>query len=213
MSLSSEPPVPIGADRPDAFIAELFAWLRRAGASRYDEQVTQLEHALQSAAIVARSGAAPNLVVAALLHDVGHLLAREHAGNDDFLAVDKAHEQVGANWLSGLFPPDVVEAVRLHVPAKRYLCAIDPAYRRGLSPASERSLVVQGGPMAPDEAERFAALTTKARSPGGRCRRWRLTPECCDRCCADRGRPPAHPGAGPPAGWRRIFSPFCAPLW
>jgi phosphonate degradation associated HDIG domain protein len=153
----NEATAPAGAADRDAFVAELFAWLEEAGASRYDEQVTQLEHALQTAAIVAQSGAAPTLIAAALLHDVGHLLAREHAGNADFLAVDREHEQVGADWLGRFFPAAVAEPVRLHVPAKRYLCAIDPTYRRGLSLASERSLIVQGGPMPDEEAARFAA--------------------------------------------------------
>ncbi|HTV89494.1 MAG TPA: HD domain-containing protein, partial [Stellaceae bacterium] len=129
-------PPPLDSGDCDGFITQLLAWMRQAGMSRYDEQVTQIEHALQTAAIVAQTGGPPHLVAAALLHDVGHLLAHEHAGDGNFLAADLQHEEIGAAWLGGFFPKGVVNAVRLHVPAKRYLCAIDPAYRQSLSPAS-----------------------------------------------------------------------------
>jgi predicted HD phosphohydrolase len=154
------PPVFDAGERErERFIADLFAWLRRAGASYYDERVTQLEHALQTAVVIgAQAGVASHLVAAALLHDVGHLLAGEHVGNADFLRADECHEQVGADWLGACLPASVTEAVRLHVPAKRYLCAIDPAYWHGLSSASQQSLIVQGGPMTGEEAIRFAAL-------------------------------------------------------
>lgn len=160
MTATNDPervPVYDARDR-DSFIAALFAFMRRTGASYYDERVTQLEHALQTAAIVAEAGAAPSLIAAALLHDIGHLLAHEHADNSDFLQVDHQHEEVGGDWLSRAFPDSVVAPVRLHVPAKRYLCAVDPTYWAGLSPASQRSLLVQGGPMTAETAARFAVL-------------------------------------------------------
>jgi phosphonate degradation associated HDIG domain protein len=157
--------VPRRSDDPAAFAAALLAWLERAGDARYDEAVTQAEHMLQSAALAAARGLPPAAVAAALLHDVGHLLAGEDAVRDR----DARHEEVGARWLARSFGPEVAEPVRLHVAAKRWLCATDPAYRGGLSPASERSLALQGGPMTPAEAEAFAALPSAAMAVALRC--------------------------------------------
>merc|ERR1712054_742485 len=95
------------------------------------------------------------MVAAAFLHDVGHLILNEHSGNDVFLEADLEHENAGASYLSSAFPPSVLEPIKLHVPAKRYLCAVDQQYWDGLSDASKRSLEVQGGPFAPEEAETF----------------------------------------------------------
>src|SRR5262249_4307038 len=92
---------------------------------------------------------------AALLHDFGHLVA-----DDDTAAergVDTEHEELGWAFLSEHFPPQVIEPVRMHVAAKRYLCAVDPSYFDVLSPASRLSLDLQGGPMDADEAAAFAA--------------------------------------------------------
>ncbi|MEM9564453.1 MAG: HD domain-containing protein [Actinomycetota bacterium] len=125
--------------------------------TRYDESVTELEHALQAAALADGEGAGDELVVAALLHDVGHLLVRDHRRIDEDLDVDHRHEQAGADALAALFGPDVAEPVRHHVAAKRYLCATEPDYRGRLSPASIRSLAVQGGVMSPDEVADFEA--------------------------------------------------------
>ena len=150
----------------DALIA-LFA---RHGADGYfGERVTQAEHALQSAALAEAEGAAPALVIAALLHDVGHLI---HTGGEDIAdrGIDARHEAIGATHLARLFGPAVVEPVRLHVPAKRYLCAIDKNYWRDLSPASKQSLELQGGIFSPDEAEAFAALPQA--QDAVRLRRW-----------------------------------------
>lgn len=143
---------------PADFVDRLLDWMAAAGATKYDESVTQLEHALQSGALAAERGNPQPLVLAALLHDVGHLLADEHDGHDDFLARDLHHERIGARWLARAFGPEITEPIALHVDAKRYLCAMDPAYHDGLSASSRRSLVVQGGPMSADEAARFAAL-------------------------------------------------------
>jgi phosphonate degradation associated HDIG domain protein len=116
--------------------------------------VSQTEHALQAADLAAQEGASNALVVAALLHDVGHLL---HTEGEDVAdrGVDARHEEAGEAWLLESFGPDVTEPVRLHVAAKRYLCAVDPDYLATLSPASVRSLELQGGPMTPDEIARF----------------------------------------------------------
>lgn len=128
------------------------------GGKMYDPIVTQLEHALQGAALAEAAGAPDALIAAALLHDVGHLLLDEHMGNGDFLLEDRRHEELGADFLQNLsFPQSVVEPIRLHVPAKRYLCASDGAYWDGLSSASQRSLDVQGGAFSDAEAASFIA--------------------------------------------------------
>ena len=143
------------ADEVAAAIADLY---ERRGASNYDEAVTQLAHALQCGNLAMESGAGPETIVAAFLHDIGHLLVDEHDRNGDFLARDLHHEDVGARFLSNWFGPAVTEPIRLHVPAKRYLCATDPSYHDGLSDASVRSLVVQGGPMSGSEVSEFETL-------------------------------------------------------
>ncbi len=125
------------------------------GESAYGgESVSQLEHALQAAALARRDGAGAALVAAALLHDVGHLL---HDLPDDApdRGVDDTHETLAARWLSRWFGPDVIEPVRLHVEAKRYLCAVEPEYLRLLSEPSLVSLRLQGGAMSDDEVRAF----------------------------------------------------------
>jgi phosphonate degradation associated HDIG domain protein/phosphonatase-like hydrolase len=140
-----------GDDVADA-VAECFA--RSGGAQYFGEPVTQREHALQCAALAERAGAPQALIVAALLHDVGHLLH----GRPESLAdagVDGIHEVVGERWLSRVFGPEVTEPVRLHVDAKRYLCAADQEYLHALSPASQQSLALQGGPLTGQELSDF----------------------------------------------------------
>ena len=141
----------------ETFVDDLFTWYRIVGASKYDEQVSQLEHALQTAENARQDGAAEAEIVAALLHDVGHFLVNEHQDREDFLAQDLRHEEVGAQWLSNFFPAEVTEPVRLHVPAKRWLCTMDANYWHGLSKASKHSLEVQGGKMSPAEVAAFEA--------------------------------------------------------
>ena len=138
-------------------IDRLLALMQRGADSAYSgERVTQLEHALQCAMFAQASHAAPALVAAALLHDVGHVLL---GGEREAMAagIDQQHEQSGAAHLAQWFGEDVVEPIRLHVAAKRYLCHADPDYFARLSPASVRSLELQGGPMDQDEAAAFAA--------------------------------------------------------
>ena len=120
----------------------------------FGEAVSQTAHALQSAHLAERAGADDALVVAALLHDVGHLL---HGLPEDISerGIDGRHEQGGADWLARHFGPAVSEPVRLHVAAKRYLCAVEPAYLAGLSPASRHSLDLQGGPFDAQAARAF----------------------------------------------------------
>ena len=128
---------------------------QRFGATTYDgsrrEPITALEHALQCAQLAEWAGAPPELVAAALLHDIGHFVSGPPDEHDD-----DAHELRGVAWLHGAFGPGVTEPIRLHVAAKRYLVAIEPHYRRGLSSASMHTLALQGGPMSTDECIRFA---------------------------------------------------------
>ena len=112
---------------------------------------------LQSAALAEAAGAAPAVVAATLLHDLGHLV---HGLADDAAdhGIDTAHEEVAARWLARWFGPEVVEPIRLHVAAKRYLCATEPGYLARLSPASVLSLSLQGGPLTDADSAAFAAL-------------------------------------------------------
>ncbi len=136
----------------------VLALFERWGVDPYDEEISQLDHALQTAALAVEAGASDELVAAALLHDVGHLLDLEAGGGGrDGAALDAAHESAGARYLAGLFPAAVSAPVALHVRAKRYRCAVDPAYAASLSEGSKRSLVRQGGPLSPHEATTFAA--------------------------------------------------------
>lgn len=130
---------------------------RRLGDEPYGEDVSQIAHALQCAAHAEASGATDALVAAALLHDVGHLLAgtRAPGWRDD--VDDDRHEATGARALAALFGPPVAAPVALHVMAKRWRCAAEPAYAEGLSDASRASLVAQGGPLEPPERARFEA--------------------------------------------------------
>ena len=132
--------------------------LRRFGGGAYfGEAVTEATHMLQTAAALASARPGDDAAIAAgLLHDIGHLL---HDLGEDVAerGIDSRHEQVGADWLAQWFGPQVVEPVRLHVDAKRWLCATDARYAERLSPASVRSLALQGGPMTAAEATVFAA--------------------------------------------------------
>ncbi|HLK56746.1 MAG TPA: HD domain-containing protein [Chthonomonadaceae bacterium] len=135
-------------------IMTLFA---QHGADAYfGEAVTQQAHALQAAYLAEQEGVSNALIVAALLHDVGHLLHDEGEDAAD-RGVDTRHEEDGRAWLERWFGPEVTEPVHLHVAAKRYLCAIDPSYLADLSPASVQSLALQGGPFTPEEREAFEA--------------------------------------------------------
>ncbi|MFM8971331.1 MAG: HD domain-containing protein [Actinomycetota bacterium] len=131
----------------------------RFGGERYGEDVTQVEHACQCGALAERAGAPDALVVAALLHDIGHLVHLATTGEDAHAAdVDDDHEAVGARTLAPIFGAAVTGPIALHVTAKRYRCAVDPAYVDGLSDASVASLRLQGGPLDAATAARFAAL-------------------------------------------------------
>lgn len=126
------------------------------GALYFGEQVTETEHALQCAHLAQQAGSSDEIIAAALLHDIGHLL---HGLGEDIADhdVDGKHEDVGSEFLKGHFPDVILDCVRLHVDAKRYLTATQPGYLEGLSSASLRSLELQGGPFSDDEVTDFEA--------------------------------------------------------
>jgi gamma-butyrobetaine dioxygenase len=134
----------------EAVWGEIEALFATHGHETYGEGVTMAEHSLQTAALARAEGADTALVVAALLHDIGHFLELR----DDAFGYHK-HDQSGGTWLAARFPAMVAEPVRQHVAAKRYLCAIEPRYHDILSVASQHSLSKQGGPMSADEAAEY----------------------------------------------------------
>ena len=153
--MNSEMKLPSLNNNRDQFVTQLFMWMAQWGQSHYDEKVTQLEHALQAAHLAQGQGADEHLVVAALLHDIGHLITDEHNGQDDFLANDAMHEQAGYLWSRQYFCASVAEPIKLHVSAKRWLCSEDRSYLLKLSDASQRSYVLQGGAMNKEELGAF----------------------------------------------------------
>ena len=147
------------------FILDLFA---RRGTEEYmGESVSMSKHMEQTAACARADGASDELVISALLHDIGHFVG-------DFPidalenGVDNCHQNAGASFLAPFFPASVTEPIRLHVAAKKYLCAVDKTYINRLSDASVESLNVQGGPMSAAEVQDFESnpyhqLAVKAR--------------------------------------------------
>ncbi|MBO0936043.1 HD domain-containing protein [Fibrella sp. HMF5335] len=144
---------------PETAAAQIRDLLVHGGGADYvGEPVTQLEHALQCAQLAEQAGADRATVVAAFLHDIGHLLPGETAA--DFMAEfgRMDHETLGAVWLEQRgFPAAVTQLIRHHVNAKRYLTAKYPDYLARLSDASRQTLLYQGGPMSSDEAQAFEA--------------------------------------------------------
>jgi phosphonate degradation associated HDIG domain protein len=134
------------------------------GARMYSgEPVTQLEHALQSATFAESAGADPALITAALLHDLGHLL-NDQGDTPTQRGIDDVHQYFALPFLRPLFTDDVLEPIRLHVDAKRYLCATRPGYHDALSADSKRSLQLQGGIYSATEAADFAMRDGAARA-------------------------------------------------
>jgi phosphonate degradation associated HDIG domain protein len=142
----------------------------RYGDTAYSgEPVTQREHALQSALLAEQAGASDELVAAALLHDLGHLL--NHQGETPTeRGIDDLHQYYVLPFLRPLFPDAVLEPIRLHVDAKRCLCAIDAGYYDSLSADSVRSLRLQGGVFGREAAEEF--LRRPYAGDAIRLRRW-----------------------------------------
>ena len=126
------------------------------------EAVSQLDHALQCAHLAEQADETPETVVAALLHDLGHMLNAERdpvADADAPPEKDDLHQYVALPFLRSLFPDAVLEPIKLHVDAKRYLCAVDAGYWEALSPASKHSLELQGGRYDEEQVRSFEALT------------------------------------------------------
>jgi predicted HD phosphohydrolase len=144
-------------DRSNQLLAELLTlykicapWCNAYG------PINQLLHATQAAAFARMHHAPTSLVVATLLHDVGHVLPGPNHRASVEAALDQ-HEHVGHRWLCGFFGPEVTEPVRLHVQAKRYLCTLSPDYMEGLSPQAFGRLAPQGGTMNEREIASFRA--------------------------------------------------------
>jgi gamma-butyrobetaine dioxygenase len=139
-------------------VEEILALYEEKGDENYGEHVTQIEHALQCAALATRDGASDELIAAALLHDVGHLVVNIQ-GNVGFQLDrdDDNHEAVGARVLSPIFGARVAQPVALHVTAKRWRCTIEPEYLAQLSPTSRATLSAQGGLLSDEECQRFQA--------------------------------------------------------
>lgn len=135
-------------------VLELLA--KQGGESYFGEPVTVLEHCLEAAHFAREANGPPTLIVAALLHDVGHLLHHENEEAAE-QGIDTRHEELADQLLSAHLPASVTEPIRLHVAAKRYLCFADAAYLEALSPSSVLSLNLQGCPMSSDEAAAFLA--------------------------------------------------------
>jgi phosphonate degradation associated HDIG domain protein len=137
-------------------VDNIISLLQVQGAAQYGrEAVSQQQHARQCAHLAERAGAAPELVAAALLHDLGHLLAKRNLATASALDADDLHQYLALPFLRGSFTDAVLEPIRMHVDAKRYLCHVDAGYWASLSPASQRSLILQGGPFSAQEAAAF----------------------------------------------------------
>ena len=132
----------------------LAIYAARGDGAYFGERVSMTQHALQAAWFAQVEGAPEPLIIAGLLHDVGHLLEAVPDDLADWTS-DARHEETGARWLAGRFGPEISEPVSLHVPAKRYLCATDAGYLRCLSSASVHTLALQGGAMSVEETRAF----------------------------------------------------------
>ncbi len=175
------------------------------GALRYETAgprgrsgVTQLQHALQCATLAARAEAPETLVAAALLHDLGHLLY-EQADHEMGTGKDDAHQYLALPFLRPYFGPAVLEPIKLHVDAKRWLCAAEPAYWAALSAGSQRSLELQGGPFNAEEAQAFMALPHA--DDAVRLRRW-----------DDQAKDTAHQ-VQPFSAWRELLEGVAVRRW
>ncbi len=135
-----------------AFIGDIFA--RRGGEEYLGEAVTMAQHMLQGATIAEQNGLPEEIIVGALLHDIGHLTSEFGTYHPDDTE-DRHHEDAGEQVLAPFFPTVITDCVKYHVAAKRYLCATKPDYFARLSPASVHTLELQGGPMTPDERTEF----------------------------------------------------------
>jgi len=166
-----------------ACVDQILELLETAGRSAYfGEPVTQLEHALQCAQLARDAGSDEEMIIAALLHDIGHLLEDEGLRDDAVGVID--HDAVGARYLRERgFSDRVAQLVSGHVAAKRYLTLTNPSYFARLSPASVATLQLQGGPMTAGEAAVFGRdplfeqkLRLRSWDETGKLAGWAVTP-------------------------------------
>jgi phosphonate degradation associated HDIG domain protein len=140
-----------------AIVAEIQSILEGKAEGRYGLSfINQQQHALQSAWLAEKEGGDDALIAASLMHDIGHMV-HDLGDNPAEDGIDDKHEELGHAWLTQHFGPEVTEPVRLHVAAKRYLCAVEPDYFAKLSSDSVLSLSLQGGPMSEAEVAAFRA--------------------------------------------------------
>lgn len=152
-------------------IERIFALIESKGTAWYGrEPITLLQHSLQTAGLAELDGATPSLVAAALLHDLGHILNKDVRRTGEGQVRDDRHEYIAGGYLERMFGAAVAEPIRLHVEAKRFLCATVPGYGQGLSQASVRSMELQGGVFSPADAAKF--LDRPYAHDAVRLRRW-----------------------------------------
>ena len=139
-------------------IDEVLSLYEAWGSRKYAEEITQTEHAVQCAHLALAEHSSPSLVLAALLHDIGHLIDLELNAGSEIFDTDTQHEASGSRSLADILPVAVRQPIALHVEAKRWLCAKEHGYLESLSAASLHSLQLQGGPMSEREAIRFESM-------------------------------------------------------
>lgn len=154
---------------PTASVNSIIALYGTYGIEKYDEDVSQLAHALQCAALAKYENASDELIVAALLHDIGHLFEIERNNGPDYRS-DLRHEVSGSEFLGEFFSEAVTDPIAMHVDAKRFLAAVESNYFDSLSRGSKRSLEMQGGPYS--ERECVAFLERPGSADAIRLRRW-----------------------------------------
>jgi phosphonate degradation associated HDIG domain protein len=133
----------------------LFDYMKAHGDEHYEEEVTQMEHALQAAYLAKKAGKSAELITAALFHDIGHILADDPEEANNPTLKNDLHEEIAADYFRGLFPAAVLDPIQLHVEAKRYLCTVKEGYYENLSVASQKSYHLQGGKMNDEEIAIF----------------------------------------------------------
>lgn len=156
MSISLREQLLAESDRSER-VQILFDYLTQHGDEHYEEDVTQMQHALQAAWLGRSAGQDAHLVTAALLHDIGHIIADDPEHRNNPTVQNDKHETLAAACLEGIFPHRVLEPIQLHVVSKRYLCTVRPAYYQNLSEASQKSFHLQGGKMSEEEQRAFRA--------------------------------------------------------
>jgi predicted HD phosphohydrolase len=145
---------PLTHDNIVDFLGDIFT--RRGNEEYLGEPVTMAQHMLQGAKLAEQANEDEVVVAAALLHDIGHFTS-EFGSFSMQDTEDKWHEVAGAELLEPFFPPLLIDCIRYHVAAKRYLCAVNPDFFNQLSEASVHSLKLQGGKMSEDEIAQFSA--------------------------------------------------------